>query len=70
MNETIEVTSTELRLRKPVQVGAAFHRKLEILAEENRPRTSMTALVEYWIQQEWQRTHAQPQTIEEETERR
>ena len=68
MSEQIEVTSTEIKTRKPVQLGSAYHRKLEILAEaQHRP---MTNLVEYWIEKAWQETHTQPISIQEELERR
>jgi hypothetical protein len=55
MDEQIEVNSTELYRRQPVQIRASFSRKLKILAEEQH--RSMTAQVELWIEQEWQRTH-------------
>ena len=69
MDEKIETTSAEIYPRQPVQIRAPFSRKLKLMSEEQH--RSMSNLVEFWIEQEWQRTrHIQEPTIEKDLERR
>ena len=55
MDETIEVNSTELYPRQPVQIHAPFSRKLKMMAEEQH--RNMSNLNELLIEAEWKRTH-------------
>jgi predicted DNA-binding ribbon-helix-helix protein len=67
MNETIEMTSIDLSPSQPVRIKAPYWQKLKIMAAEQRK--VMGAMLEGYIEQEWDRTHPQPITISEELER-
>ena len=68
MDEKIDTTSTEMYARQPVQIRAAYSRKLKKLADTQH--RSMTNLVEFWIDNAWAEAHPQPISDQEAEERR